>query len=129
MIDEDALKAAVAAHKAEIKATGEGKFSRRRVIDIADMFGMKPMQMVWQMEKRGLMKRGLEAKCTVRARCEASLVAVVGTLTAGDAAAPVSSLLSSATRSRTSSCRSESSRSRPMSKPSTPPSPSDNGGI
>jgi hypothetical protein len=58
VIDEDALRAAVAAHKADIKATGEGKFSRRRVIAIADLFGMKPMQMVWQMEKRGLMKRG-----------------------------------------------------------------------
>lgn len=58
MIDEDALRAAVAAHKADAKATGERMFSRRRVIAIADLFGMKPMPMVWQMEKRGLMKRG-----------------------------------------------------------------------
>lgn len=58
MIDEDALRAAVAAHKADIEANAEGVFSRRRVIAIADLFGMKPMQMVWQMEKRGLMKRG-----------------------------------------------------------------------
>lgn len=57
-IDNDALRAAVAAHKADAKAKGEKCFSRRRVILIADLFGMKPMQMVWQMEKRGLMKRG-----------------------------------------------------------------------
>ena len=57
-IDNDALRAAVAAHKADAKAKGEKCFSRRRVILIADLFGMKPMPMVWQMEKRGLMKRG-----------------------------------------------------------------------
>lgn len=57
-IDTDALRAAVEAHKADAKAKGETCFSRRRVILIADLFGMKPMPMVWQMEKRGLMKRG-----------------------------------------------------------------------
>lgn len=58
MIDEDVLRAAVASHKEDAKAKGEACFSRRRVILIADLFGMKPMQIVWQMEKRGLMKRG-----------------------------------------------------------------------
>ena len=58
MIDEDALRSAVEAHKADAKAKGEKCFSRRRVILIADLFGMKPMPMVWQMEKRRLLKRG-----------------------------------------------------------------------
>lgn len=58
MIDEDALRAAVDAHKADAKTKGEKCFSRRRVIQIADLFGMKPMQAVWQMEKRGLLRRG-----------------------------------------------------------------------
>lgn len=57
-IDNDALRAAVEAHISDAKAKGEKVFSRRRVILIADLFGMKPMPMVWQMEKRGLMKRG-----------------------------------------------------------------------
>lgn len=57
-IDDDALRSAVEAHKADARAKGEKVFSRRRVILIADLFGMKPMPMVWQMEKRGLMKRG-----------------------------------------------------------------------
>lgn len=57
-IDDDALRSAVDAHKADARAKGEKVFSRRRVILIADLFGMKPMPMVWQMEKRGLMKRG-----------------------------------------------------------------------
>lgn len=51
MIDDDALRAAVEAHRADIRAKGETCFSRRRVILIADLFGMKPMPMVWQMEK------------------------------------------------------------------------------
>jgi len=58
MIDEDALRAAVKAHRDDAAAKGENCFSRRRVIAIADLFGMKPMPMVWQMEKRGLLKRG-----------------------------------------------------------------------
>lgn len=57
-IDDDALRAAVEAHIADAKAKGEKVFSRRRVILIADLFGMKPMPMVWQMEKRGLLRRG-----------------------------------------------------------------------
>lgn len=57
-MDDDALRAAVQAHRDDIKARGETMFSRRRVIAIADMAGMKPMQMVWRMEKLGLLKRG-----------------------------------------------------------------------
>jgi hypothetical protein len=56
--DEAAARAAVDAHKADAVAKGEKCFSRRRVIAIADMFGVKPMPMVWWMEKRGLLKRG-----------------------------------------------------------------------
>jgi hypothetical protein len=57
-MDDDTLRAAVAAHKADITAKGEKCFSRRRVILIADLAGMKPMPMVWRMEKLGLLRRG-----------------------------------------------------------------------
>lgn len=56
--DEAAVRAAVEAHKADAVAKGERCFSRRRVILIADMFGARPMPMVWWMEKRGLLRRG-----------------------------------------------------------------------
>ncbi|HRN83250.1 MAG TPA: hypothetical protein PK857_00400 [Hyphomicrobium sp.] len=56
--DEGAARAAFAAHKADAIAKGEKVFSRRRVIAIADLFGVKPMAMVWWLEKRGLMRRG-----------------------------------------------------------------------
>jgi len=58
MIDDDALRAAVASHRSAAKEAGETCFSRRRVIAIADLFGLKPMHAVWEMEKRGLLKRG-----------------------------------------------------------------------
>ncbi len=57
-MDDDALRAAVQAHREDIKAKGETMFSRRRVIAIADMAGEKPMRIVWRMEKLGLLKRG-----------------------------------------------------------------------
>lgn len=57
-MDDDVLKAAVAAHRDDIRAKGEKVFSRRRVIAIADLAGMRPMSMVWRMEKLGLLKRG-----------------------------------------------------------------------
>lgn len=57
-MDDDALRAAVAEHMADIQAKGEKMFSRRRVIAIADMAGERPMSMVWRMEKLGLLKRG-----------------------------------------------------------------------
>lgn len=52
-IDDDALRAAFAAH-----AEGQGKFTRRMAITIADMFGVNPLSMVWRLEKMGLLKRG-----------------------------------------------------------------------
>ena len=57
-MDDDALQAAVKAHREDIAAKGETCFSRRRVIAIADLAGMKPMPMVWRLEKLGLLKRG-----------------------------------------------------------------------
>lgn len=57
-LDDDALRAAVAAHREDALSKGDKCFSRRRVIAIADLFGWPPMPMVWQMEKRGLLKRG-----------------------------------------------------------------------
>ena len=52
-IDDDALRAAFAAHRA-----GAPKFTRRMAITIADLFGVNPMSMVWRLEKMGLIKRG-----------------------------------------------------------------------
>lgn len=58
MMDNDALRDAFRAHKDDALAKGEGVFSRRRVIAIADMAGEKPMHTVWRLEKLGLLKRG-----------------------------------------------------------------------
>jgi hypothetical protein len=52
MSDAD-LRAAFAAHK-----DGATKFTRRMAITIADMAEMKPMSLVWRLEKMGLLKRG-----------------------------------------------------------------------
>ena len=57
-MDNDALRAAVEAHREDARAKGETVFSRRRVIAIADLAGTKPMHMVWRLEKLGLLKRG-----------------------------------------------------------------------
>ena len=57
-MDDDALRNAAKAHIEEARANGEKVFSRRRVIELADFFGMKPMPMVWRLEKLGLLKRG-----------------------------------------------------------------------
>lgn len=53
MLDTDALRAAVDSHK-----DGSGKFTRRMAINIADFFGLRPMSLVWQLEKHGIIKRG-----------------------------------------------------------------------
>jgi len=53
MIDIADLRAAFEAH-----ATGSDKFTRRMAINIADFFGLKPMSLVWELEKRGIIKRG-----------------------------------------------------------------------
>lgn len=52
-MDDDALRAAFAAHK-----EGQTKFTRRMAIAIADMAQMRPMSLVWRLEKLGLLKRG-----------------------------------------------------------------------
>jgi hypothetical protein len=52
-IDTDALQAALEAHR-----DGSGKFTRRMAIHIADLFNVRPMSAVWQLEKRGLIRRG-----------------------------------------------------------------------
>jgi hypothetical protein len=57
-MDDDVLRAAFKAHKDEAIANGEKVFSRRRVIAIADFAGMRPMSMVWKLEKLNLLKRG-----------------------------------------------------------------------
>jgi isopenicillin N synthase-like dioxygenase len=51
--DTATLRAAVEAHK-----DGSDKFTRRMAINIADFFGLQPMALVWQLEKRGIIKRG-----------------------------------------------------------------------
>lgn len=52
-IDEDAMRAAVEAHK-----VGQTKFTRRMAINIGDHFGLTPMAVVWYCEKRGILKSG-----------------------------------------------------------------------
>lgn len=60
-MDDATLRAAYKAHEDDARTKGEKVFSRRRVIAIADMAGMKPMQMVWRLEKMKLLKRGAYA--------------------------------------------------------------------
>lgn len=52
-MDDDTLTAAFKAHK-----EGETVFTRRMAILIADMAQMRPMALVWRLEKMGLVKRG-----------------------------------------------------------------------
>jgi hypothetical protein len=42
----------------EAHTSGEDKFTRRMAINMADFFGMRPMSLVWQLEKRGFLRRG-----------------------------------------------------------------------
>lgn len=53
MVDEAALRAALAAH-----TTGQEKFTRRMAIIIADQFGTTPRQIVDRLEVLGLLKAG-----------------------------------------------------------------------
>jgi hypothetical protein len=53
MCDDATLAAAFETHKA-----GQTKFTRRMAVAIADMADMKPMSLVWRLEKLGLLKRG-----------------------------------------------------------------------
>lgn len=52
-MDDKTLTAAFHAHK-----DGQTKFTRRMAIVIADMADMRPMSLVWRLEKMGLLKRG-----------------------------------------------------------------------
>lgn len=52
-MDDDTLKVAFQAH-----TEGQTHFNRRMAITLADMAGMRPMSMVWRLEKMGLLKRG-----------------------------------------------------------------------
>lgn len=52
-MDDADLKSAFAAH-----AEGQATFTRRMAIVIADMAEMRPMSLVWRLEKMGLLKRG-----------------------------------------------------------------------
>lgn len=52
-MDDDAIEAAFRAH-----TEGQTHFTRRMAITIADMAGMRPMSMVWRLEKMGLLRRG-----------------------------------------------------------------------
>lgn len=52
-VDEDALRAAFKAH-----AEGQEKFTRRMAVTIADLFAVRPMGLVWKLEKMGLLKPG-----------------------------------------------------------------------
>ena len=57
-LDDDAVRVAFASHRDEAAANGEKVFSRRRIIALADFFGVKPMAMVWRLEKLKLLARG-----------------------------------------------------------------------
>lgn len=52
-MDDDTLRAAFKAH-----ADGQEKFTRRMAITLADMADMRPMSLVWRLEKMGLLKQG-----------------------------------------------------------------------
>ena len=52
-MDDDTLRAAFKCH-----VSGQNKFTRRMAITIADMADMRPMSLVWRLEKMGLLKRG-----------------------------------------------------------------------
>lgn len=53
LMDMDALTAACNAHK-----EGSTKFTRRMAINIADMDGTTPKQLILRCERLGLLKRG-----------------------------------------------------------------------
>jgi len=42
----------------EVETSDKTHFTRRMAINIADFFGLPPMSMVWQLEKRGIAKKG-----------------------------------------------------------------------
>lgn len=52
-VDVADLRAAFEAHTKDATA-----FTRRMAIDMGDFFGVRPMSLVWQLEKAGIIKRG-----------------------------------------------------------------------
>lgn len=52
-MNDDALRAAFQSH-----TEGHDKFTRRMAIIMANMAGMRPMSLVWRLEKMRLLKRG-----------------------------------------------------------------------
>ena len=52
-MDRADLKAAYTAH-----VVGQGKFTRRHVINLADWFGVTPRRLVLECERQGLCRRG-----------------------------------------------------------------------
>lgn len=52
-MDDETLREAFKAH-----AEGQPKFTRRMAITIARMADMKPMSLIWRLEKMRLLKRG-----------------------------------------------------------------------
>ncbi|MDG3444595.1 hypothetical protein [Nitrospirillum amazonense] len=52
-MDNDALRAAFEAH-----TEGSDRFTRRMAVAIADLAGMRPMSLVWRLEKMGSLKPG-----------------------------------------------------------------------
>jgi hypothetical protein len=52
-MDDATLTVAFKAH-----TEGQEKFTRRMAIALADMADMRPMSLVWRLEKMGLLKRG-----------------------------------------------------------------------
>lgn len=52
-MDDATLRAAFHAHK-----EGQSKFTRRMAIALAQMADMRPMSLVWRLEKMGLLKAG-----------------------------------------------------------------------
>jgi hypothetical protein len=53
VIDDHTLTVAFKAH-----AEGQSHFTRRMAITLADMADMRPLSLVWRLEKLGLLKRG-----------------------------------------------------------------------
>lgn len=57
-MDDETLAIAYNAHREAERARGGTMFTRRMVIHLAGMADMRPMSLVWRLEKLGLMKRG-----------------------------------------------------------------------
>jgi len=57
-MDDATLTAAYQAHRTAALAEGRTMFTRRMAIILADIADMRPMSLVWRLEKLGLLKRG-----------------------------------------------------------------------